>query len=148
MEESEVPDHSKSPRSRDTPNVISVGTGKMPISFKKAMKFAVNRKSVADLDSDSGYLRYVALFITINPVSTLTVLSPFLKETVFVWPPSRSSASYRWISWLVRLRVHNAAIPEHPLPTMATLFLSCNIKKVANEMYSINGSTFYKDHRD
>ncbi len=40
MEESEVPDHSKSPRSRDTPNVISVGTGNMPISFKKAIKFA------------------------------------------------------------------------------------------------------------
>ena len=42
MEESEVPDHSKSPRSRDTPNVISVGTGHMPMSFKKAMKFAMN----------------------------------------------------------------------------------------------------------
>ena len=42
MEESEVPDHSKSPWSREIPNVISVGTGYMPISFKKAMKFAIN----------------------------------------------------------------------------------------------------------
>lgn len=40
MDESEVPDHSKRPASRETPKVISVSTGLMPMFRRKEMKLA------------------------------------------------------------------------------------------------------------
>jgi len=40
--ESDVPAHSNKPLSRDTPNVISVGTVGTLMAFKKAMKLAVH----------------------------------------------------------------------------------------------------------
>lgn len=38
--DNEVPAHSNDPLSLETPKVISVGTVEIPISFRKAMKFA------------------------------------------------------------------------------------------------------------
>jgi len=37
--------------------------------------------------------RYVAVFNTMKPVSTLVVCPPLRQLTVLVWPPSRSAAS-------------------------------------------------------
>lgn len=40
-DESEVPDHSNNPLSRETPNVISVGTVGTSRALRKAIKFAI-----------------------------------------------------------------------------------------------------------
>lgn len=54
MEDRDVPAHSNKPWSRDTPNVMSVGTGGMPISLRKAMKFAGTVSPIAHHEQANG----------------------------------------------------------------------------------------------
>ena len=49
-------------------------------------------------------VRYVAVFNTKKPVSTGVLRWSLVKVSVFVWPPSRLSASNRCTSWPVLRR--------------------------------------------
>jgi len=68
-------------------------------------------------------LRYVAVFKTMKPESTLVSYFPLTHFTVLVWPPNLEADSYMYTSWWLLLSAHRAAMPAQPLPTTATLFL-------------------------
>ena len=82
-----VPAHSKAPKSRHTLKVISVGTVGTLILLKNSIKFATSQ-SVSVTERVGRYNkvdeRYVAVFKTMKPVSTMVVNFPFFHSTVLV----------------------------------------------------------------